>query len=38
LGSNQDRRQALQQVLGQLRATKTNNEFLRHLAQSLPQS
>jgi transcription termination factor Rho len=38
LGSNQDRRQALQQVLGQLRTTKTNNEFLRHLAQSLPQS
>jgi transcription termination factor Rho len=38
LGGNQDRRQALQQLLGQLRTTKTNHEFLRHLAQSLPQS
>ena len=38
LNSNPDRRQALQQLLGQLRTTKTNAEFLRHLAHSLPQS
>jgi transcription termination factor Rho len=38
LGSNGDHRQSLQQLLGQLRTTRTNTEFLRHLAQSLPQS
>jgi transcription termination factor Rho len=37
LGS-QDRGQGLQQLLGQLRTTTTNNEFLRHLARSLPQA
>jgi transcription termination factor Rho len=37
LGS-QDRGQSLQQLLGQLRTTTTNNEFLRHLARSLPQA
>jgi len=34
LTGNADRRQALQQLLAQLRTTRTNNEFLRHLAQS----
>jgi transcription termination factor Rho len=38
LSGNPDRRQSLQQLLTQLRTTKTNTEFLRHLAQSLPQS
>jgi transcription termination factor Rho len=37
LGS-QDRGLSLQQLMGQLRSTATNNEFLRHLARSLPQS
>ena len=37
LGS-QDRGQSLQQLLGQLRSTTTNHEFLRHLARSLPQA
>jgi transcription termination factor Rho len=38
LGGNGDQRQSLRQLLGQLRTTKTNAEFLRHLAQSLPQA
>jgi transcription termination factor Rho len=37
LGS-QDRGQGLQQLFSQLRTTTTNNEFLRHLARSLPQA
>jgi transcription termination factor Rho len=37
LGS-QERRQGMQQFLDQLGTTKTNNEFLRQLARSLPQS
>jgi transcription termination factor Rho len=36
--SGQEGRQGMQQLLGQLRTTATNNEFLRHLARSLPQS
>jgi transcription termination factor Rho len=35
--SGQDGRQGMQQLVAQLRATATNNEFLRHLARSLPQ-
>jgi transcription termination factor Rho len=35
LASNQDHRQNLQQLLGQLRNTRTNHEFLRHLNQSV---
>jgi transcription termination factor Rho len=37
LGS-QDRKQGVQQLLDHLRGTATNNEFLRNLARSLPQS
>jgi transcription termination factor Rho len=33
----QDRRQSLQQLLDHLRTTKSNTEFLRHLARSVPQ-
>jgi transcription termination factor Rho len=36
--SGQDRGQGLQQLLGQLRGTGTNNEFLRQLARSLSQT
>jgi transcription termination factor Rho len=36
--ASQDRRQGLQQFLGQLRTTATNNEFLRQFARSLPSS
>ena len=38
LGSNPDHRQSLRQLLGQLHTHHTNAAFLRHLAQSVPQS
>jgi transcription termination factor Rho len=34
--TGQDQRQNLQNLLGQLRSTRTNTEFLRHVAQSIP--
>jgi len=35
--SGQDRRQAIGQVLNQLRTTRTNAEFLRHLARAVTE-
>jgi transcription termination factor Rho len=36
--NGQDRRQSLNQLLNQLRTTRTNAEFLRHLARAVPEA